>query len=116
MDWLNTANGLVALLTGLLSLVGAGVGTFFAIRNWLKLMKERNAKEVWNTIMAAADAAMEELERQEVYGGDAKRMAIEMVKKSCLAMGLDIGDFVDQLSAYIDDCIDFHNRMNAANQ
>ena len=116
MDWITTANGLIALLTGLCGLIGTGIGAFFAIRNWVKLMKQKSAKEVWDTIMAAADAAMEQVEHLDVYGGDAKQMVIDMVKKTCVAMGLDISGFIDQLGAYIDDCIDFHNRMNAANQ
>lgn len=116
MDWITTANGLIALLTGLMGLIGTGIGAFFAIRNWIKLMKEKNAKEIWNTIMTAADAAMEQVEHMEVYGGDAKKMVIDMVKKTCEAMGLNINSFIDQLSAYIDDCISFHNRLNEANQ
>jgi len=116
MDWITTANGLIALLTGLCGLIGTGIGAFFAIRNWIKLMKQKTAKEVWNTIMIAADAAMEDVEQLEVYGGDAKRMVIEMVKKTCKAAGLDISAFIDQLSAYIDDCVAFHNRMNEANK
>lgn len=115
MDWITTANGLIALLTGLCGLIGTGIGAFFAIRNWVKLMKQKSAKEVWDTIMTAADAAMQEVEHLDVYGGDAKQMVIGMVKKSCLSMGLDISSFVDQLGAYIDDCIKFHNNMNAAN-
>ena len=116
MEWITTANGLIALLTGLCGLIGTGIGAFFAIRNWVKLMKQKSAKEVWNTIMIAADAAMEEVEHLEAYGNDAKKIAMEMVKKTCEAAGLDISAFVDQLSAYIDDCVAFHNRMNKANQ
>ena len=116
MDWINTANGLIALLTGLFGLIGTGIGAFFAVRNWIKLMKQKSAKEVWDTIMAAADAAMEQVEHQELYGKDARRAAIELVKTSCTAMGIDVSEFIDQLIAYIDDCIAFHNRMNEANK
>lgn len=116
MDWLNTVNGLIVLLTGLVSLIGTGIGAFFAIRNWMKLMKQKSAKEMWDTIMTVADAAMEQIEHQEIYGKDARQAAIQLVNTSCTAMGLDISEFIDQLVAYIDDCIDFHNRMNAANK
>lgn len=116
MDWITTANGLIALLTGLCGLVGTGIGAFFAIRNWIKFMKQKSAKEIWNTIMAAADAAMEQVESLEVYGKSAKDMVIDRVNETCLAMGLDISDFIKQLGAYIDDCIAFHNRMNEANK
>lgn len=116
MDWINNANQIVVLIGGIVGLIGTGVGTFFAIRNWIKLMKQKSAKEVWNTIMAAADAAMEQVESQELYGKDAREAAIELVNTTCLAMGLDISAFINQLVAYIDDCIDFHNRMNEANK
>ena len=39
-------------------------------------------------------------------------MAIDMVKASLEANGLDIGPFLDQLSAYIDECIAFANGIN----
>lgn len=116
MDWITTANGLIALLTGLCGLIGTGVGAFFAIRNWIKMMKQKSAKEVWDTIMVAADSAMAQVEHLDIYGGDAKKAAIEIVKKTCEAAGLDISAFIDQLGAYIDDCIGFHNRMNEANK
>lgn len=116
MDWITTANGLIALLTGLCGLIGTGIGAFFAIRNWIKLMKQKSAKEVWDTIMTAADAAMEQVEHQELYGEDAQQAAVEIVKATCAAIGLDINAFIDQLNAYIKDCIGFHNRMNEANK
>ena len=32
MDWINTANGLIALITGLVGLLGTAAGAFFAIK------------------------------------------------------------------------------------
>ena len=32
-EWLSTAEQVIALITGLVGLIGAGIGAFFAIRN-----------------------------------------------------------------------------------
>ena len=45
-EWLDTAQQLVVLLTGLAGLISAGIGAFFAIRNWIKATKEKSAKEI----------------------------------------------------------------------
>ena len=39
-DWITTANGLIALITGLIGLIGTGVGAFFAIKNFIKAVTE----------------------------------------------------------------------------
>jgi hypothetical protein len=31
-DWITTANGIIALITGLLGLIGTGIGAFFAVK------------------------------------------------------------------------------------
>ena len=109
--WLGTAQQVIALITGLIGLIGAAIGAFFAIKNWIKVTKEKSAKEIWNTIVSMADAAMKEAEASGKSGADKKEMVIESVKAGCKAAGLDIDDFLDQLGAYIDQMIDFVNRM-----
>lgn len=109
MDWLEPAQELVALLSGLLGLIGTGVGVFFAIKNWIKATKEKSAKEIWAMITAMADAAIAEAEKSGKSGADKKTMVIESVKAGCKAAGVDIDDFADQLSVYIDQCIKFVN-------
>lgn len=112
--FLDNANAIVALVTGLLGLISAGVGAFFAIKNFLKLAKEKSAKEVWAMIVNMADAAMQKAEKEIASGADKKKAVIEAVKEGCKSEGLDIDAFLDQLSAYIDQCIKFHNDMNEA--
>jgi len=112
MDWITTANGLIALITALVGLIGTGIGAFFSIKGFIKAAKEKSAKEIWAMIMTAADAAMKVAEQSGKSGKDKKQMVIDMVKASCEANGLDISAFIDQLSAYIDDCIKFANSLN----
>lgn len=112
MDWITTANGLIALLTGLFGLIGTGVGAFLTIRAFIKKNKENTAAQNWKLVMQAADAAMEVVEHAQINSGEEKKkLAIDMVTKSCEAMGLDITLFVEQLSAYIDQCIAWYNQM-----
>ena len=110
-DWITTVNGLITLITALIGLIGTGVGTFFAIKNWIKATKEKSSKEIWNMIMEMADAAMKEYEHSSLHGADKKTAVIESVKASCKAAGVDIDLFVDQLSAYIEDVIKWYNGM-----
>lgn len=111
MDWITNANQIVVLITSLAGLIGTGVGTFFAIRNWIKATKEKNAKEIWAIIMEMADAAIKEAEKSGAVNTEKKAMVINSVKASCKAAGLDIDLFIDQLSDYIDQTIKFVNDM-----
>ena len=112
MDWITTANGLIALITALVGLIGTGVGAFFTIKAYIKAAKEKSAKDLWSMITIAADAAMKTAEESGKKGAAKKQMVIDMVKASLEANGLDISAFIDQLSAYIDDCIKFANSLN----
>ena len=112
MDWINTANGLIALITGLIGLMGTGVGAFFAVKNFILATKEKSAKENWALICKVADAAMQEAEKSGKNGSDKKQIVIDTVKTSCKAAGVNLDTFIDQLTSYIDDCINFANRLN----
>lgn len=109
---LNTVQELIALVTGLCGLISAGIGAYFAIKNWIAATKSKNAQEIWAMIMEVADAAMKEAEKSYKTGADKKAMVIESVKASCKAAGLDLDLFIDQLSDYIDQTINFVNDMS----
>lgn len=114
-DWIDPAKGLIALITGLVGLIGTGVGAYFAIKSFIKAAKQKSATEIWNMIMAMADAAMKEAEKSTLKGADKKQMVIDMVKASCKSAGVDLDAFLDQLSAYIDSTISFVNGMTDKN-
>ena len=111
-EWINTANGIITLITGLIGLIGTGIGAYFAIKNWIAVTKNKNAQEIWAMIMEIADTAMKEAEKSCKTGADKKTMVIESVKASCKAAGLDVDLFIDQLSDYIDQTISFVNDMS----
>lgn len=111
MDWITTANGIITLITGLVGLIGTGIGTYFAIKNWITVFKTKNAQEVWAMIMEMADAAMKEAEASMKDGETKKQMVIDSVKAGCKAAGVDADLFIEQLSDYIDSTIKFVNGM-----
>ena len=112
MDWITTANGLIALITALVGLIGTGIGAFFTIKSFIKAAKEKSSKEIWAMIMAIADGAMKEAEASGKSGADKKTMVINIVKASCKSAGINLDLFIDQLSAYIDQTISFVNDMS----
>ena len=48
---LNTVQELIALITGLCGLISAGIGAYFAIKNWIAATKSKNAQEIWTMIL-----------------------------------------------------------------
>ena len=111
-NWLTTAQGVLSLITGLIGLIGSGVGAFFAIKNFIKVAKTKSMNEIWSMIMAMADAAMKEAEASQKSGEDKKQMVLDAVKSGCKAANINIDAFIDQLSQYIDQTIDFVNKMS----
>ena len=111
MNWLETANGIVTLISALIALIGTGVGVYIAIKNFIKLIKSNTKEQNWKLIMKIADAAMETAEKSGKKGADKKQMVIESVKASCKAAGINADEFIDQLVDYIDQTIAFVNSM-----
>jgi lipopolysaccharide export LptBFGC system permease protein LptF len=113
--FLDTANSILVLLTGLLGLIGTGAGVFFAIKNWVANIKTKNSQEIWFMLMEMADAAMTEAEQSKASGEDKKTMVIDIIQASAKASNLNIDEFADQLDLYIDQTIAFVNKMQKKN-
>jgi Tfp pilus assembly protein PilX len=110
-EWIATANGIITLITGLIGLLGTGIGVYFAVKNWITVLKTKNSQEIWTLIMEMADAAMKEAEASMKDGETKKQMVTDTVKASCAAAGINADLFIDQLSTYIDSTIKFVNDM-----
>ena len=111
MGFIENAEMVVALITGLVGLVGTAISTYFAIKNWVINLKTKNAQELWNLIMEVADKAMAEAEKSTSTGADKKEIVIQTVLVATKAAGIDMSLFLDQLSDYIDQSITFVNSM-----
>lgn len=109
--FLQTAEGVISLISSLVLLISTGIGAFFAIKGWVKAFKEKDGKQKWALLMEIADAAMKEAEKSGKTGADKKQMVIDACKAGCKAAGINIDDFIDQLVDYIDQTISFVNDM-----
>jgi hypothetical protein len=112
MEFIENAEMIIALITGLVGLVGTAISTYFAIKNWVSNIKGKNAQEIWGLIMEMADKAMEEAERTGKAGADKKTIVMSSIQASAEAAKLDIAPFIQQLSTYIDQTITFVNKMS----
>ena len=111
---ISNISSLLPLIQGLIGLIPAAVGAFFAVKNWITVLKTKQSQEIWTLVMEIADKAMTEAEHSGASGADKKAMVIDAVKASATAAGLDVAGFIDQLGDYIDQTIEFFNKMNKA--
>lgn len=112
MDWITNTTQLIALITGLVGLISAGITAFISVKKVIKANKGKSLKEIWALIMKLADAAMLEAEQSQLKGLAKKEMAINIVNATAKEAGIDITPFTEQLSAYIDNTVEFVNSMN----
>lgn len=112
MEFLENAEMIIALITGLAGLVGTAISTYFAVKNWVNGLKEKNTQEIWGLLMEVADKAMEEAEKTALAGADKKTMAMNIIQMSAETAKLDITPFIQQVSTYIDQTITFVNKMS----
>jgi hypothetical protein len=112
MEFIENLEMIIALITGLAGLVGTAISTYFAIKNWVAGLKDKKSNEIWGLIMDVADKAMEEAEKTSLAGADKKTMAINIIQGSAEVAKLDIAPFMQQLSTYIDQTINFVNKMS----
>ena len=109
MDWVTNTTAILTLIGTLAGLLATGIPLIISL---VKLFKNKSAKDNWNTIMTMLDAAMTEAEKSGKSGADKKQMVIDSVTASCNAVGINIGDFAQQVSDYIDQCIAFAKNIN----
>lgn len=108
---LETWQQIVTLITGLVGLISAAIGVFFGIKSTIQKMKSQTADQNWQLIISVAKTAMESAEASGKSGADKKEMVIEAVKAALKEAGVNADDFMDQLSDYIDNMIEFANTI-----
>jgi hypothetical protein len=105
---------ILALVISFISLASTGVTAYFAIKTFVQSFKDKKSNEIWNLVMTIADAAMKEAEASQLDGESKKKLVMDTVKAGAEASGLDITAFLTQLDLYIDQTIDFVNKMKNA--
>lgn len=108
MDWITTANGLIALITGLLGLIGTGASLFVAIKQIIKNHKNN----IWKLIQKIAEDAMTAAEQSGQVGSSKKEMVINAVTAACEGQGIDIKPFLAQLGQFIDQTVALTKQIN----
>lgn len=116
METIEILQQILPLITGFVGLISTGIATYFAIANYIKSLKTKKTTEIWTLIMTIADAAMKEAEASQLNNEGKKQLVIDTVKAGLIAAGLDITDFLEQLSDYIDDTIAFVKEMQKAKE
>ncbi len=106
---METAQAIMSLISVGVGILATGIPLIITI---VKLFKDKTASQNWKTIMSIADTCIKEAEKSGKSGSDKKKMVIDMVKSSCKSQGIDADNFLDQLDAYIDQCIDFVNKVS----
>jgi hypothetical protein len=114
MENIEMAKEILALVISFMSLASTGVTAYFAVKTFVQSFKDKKSNEQWSLIMTIADAAMKEAEASQLDGESKKKLVIDTVKAGAEASGLDITAFLTQLDLYIDQTIDFVNKMKNA--
>jgi hypothetical protein len=66
-EFITSLNEWAVLLGGLFGLLSTACGVFFAVKNWITVLKTKKSQEIWALIMEIADKAMEEAKRYKRY-------------------------------------------------
>lgn len=106
MNWIETTQGIITLITGACALMGTITG--LAIKLYSAFKKIKGDKN-WQKIIELADAAMTEAEKSGKEGKDKKAQVIAVVEATCKELEIECD--LTALSEYIDECIDFVNNF-----
>lgn len=107
MTWLETTQGIITLISSGVALIGTIL--MLCIKLYSALKEVVKNKE-WKKIIKLADSAMTAAEESGESGADKKQMVIAAVEAGCKELGVTVD--LCKLSEYIDECIEFANKMN----
>jgi len=108
MDWVANVNAILALIGTLVGLISTGVPLVILV---VKSFKNKSKEDIIAKIKVIVEAAIAQAEKSGKAGADKKAMVIDIVKASLRADGIEASQYLDQISAYIDDCINFVNNV-----
>ena len=113
MNWVDSANAIIALLSAVVGLVSAGLPLGIIVYN---LFKGKNKKEIFEILKDIATAAIVSAEASGKAGADKKTMVIEAVKAGASSKGIDATPFMAQLDAFIEQAVATNNAFKNAKQ
>ena len=114
--WPSTVEGWVGLVSLIIGLVGAIAALIPTAIKCFKALKEIAKNRDWKKIMEMADAAMKDVEGSKKSSKKKLETVISAVKAGCVEAGVEIDDkLLEDLTKYINECIEWHNGMNEKN-
>lgn len=121
MNWLETTQGIIALISSAVVLVGALITTGTLLWKKIKeiacLIKEKKWAEVINQLKSTADATMRSVEKTKASGADKKTQVLEAVQAAADSLGVEFTDELEsQISDFIDQSVAEYNEFKNASK
>ena len=111
--WPTSVEGWVGLILMFLGLIGSIAALLPTAIKLFKALKEIVKNKNWQKILELADNAMELAEITSLHGSDKRDLVINTVRKGCSELDIELNEeLVENLIKYIDESIQWLNRMN----
>ena len=111
--WPTSVEGWVGLILMFLGLIGSIAALIPTAIKLFKALKEIVKNKNWQKILELADNAMELAEITSLHGSDKRDLVINTVRKGCSELDIELNEeLVENLIKYIDDSIQWLNRMH----
>ena len=111
--WPASVEGWVGLILMFLGLIGSIAALIPTAIKLFKALKEIVKNKNWQKILELADNAMELAEITSLHGSDKRDLVINTVRKGCSELDIELNEeLVENLIKYIDESIQWLNRMN----
>lgn len=111
--WPTSVEGWVGLILMFLGLIGSIAALIPTAIKLFKALKEIVKNKNWQKILELADNAMELAEITSLHGSDKRDLVINTVRKGCSELDIELNEeLVENLIKYIDESIQWLNRMN----
>ena len=111
--WPTSVEGWVGLILVFLGLIGSIAALIPTAIKLFKALKEIVKNKNWQKILELADNAMELAEITSLHGSDKRDLVINTVRKGCSELDIELNEeLVENLIKYIDESIQWLNRMN----
>ena len=111
--WPTSVEGWIGLILMFLGLIGSIAALIPTAIKLFKALKEIVKNKNWQKILELADNAMELAEITSLHGSDKRDLVIETVRTGCSELDIELNEeLVENLIKYIDDTIQWLNRMH----
>lgn len=119
MEWLETTQGIITLISSAVVLLGALITTGTVLWNKVKemaqLIKEKKYAEVILQLKNTADATIRSVENSKLSGSDKKTTVLEAVQTAANSLGVEFTDELEnQISDFIDQSVAEYNEFKDA--